>query len=256
MERNDDFKEWLDIAKIDLEAAKGHYKEKNYAYSLYNLQQVNEKLAKAVFIKILFSSEKIEPQLKKYFKEYGLDVLSPKSYTHKFNIRFLDQIKGILTSENVPIPLNFFSDFKISDPRESLERAKEVKEVNGSTSDEIKDIIIHCNKLLNVLSDDESTDETKAKLMDLNFDPIISALEMGSNKKATIPDKEKVKKVIFKFTYCIEVFLLLSRILDQFEENRYPNAKDYIGFVPYIPNIYTILEKCFKIISKFGVQNI
>lgn len=255
MERNDDFKRWVSIAEVDLEDAKVHYKDKKYAYSLYNLQQVNEKLAKAVFIKILFSSEKIEPKLKESFKEYGLNILSPKSYTHKFIIGFLDQIEGVLTSENLDISPNYFSNFKIPDIGKSLERAKEVKEVNGSNSDEIKYIIVHCNKNLNVASDDESKDETSDKLMDMDFEPIISSIEKKSNIKVNISVKQSLKKELLKLTYCIDVFLLLSRILDQFEENRYPNEKDYIGFVPFIPDIYDILVKCFEIVIKFDTSN-
>lgn len=250
MEENEEFNRWLKVAKIDLVDAKVHYGEKNYSYSLYNLQQANEKLAKAIFIKIGLSSENGDTPLKENFREYGVNVISPKKYKHKWSNEFLEQVKSILTSEKSPVSQDFFEGFKISDPGESLEKAKKAQKINESDSHEIEDTINRCYNLLEVALDDKSADKNRAKLMDLDIDSIISLMEKNSHKKVNIPNKSNSKKKVFQLTYCVEVHLLLSRILDQFEENRYPNQKDYTGFVPFILDIDRILLKCLQIISQ------
>lgn len=248
MQSNDEFRRWLNSAKDDLADFRTSYKYKNYTRALYNLQQVSEKLAKAVFTKVGLASENVDPDLKKYFKKYEVEVFTQKQYSHEWKFKFLNQIRKVLTPENTNLLKDFLASFGLDDTKTKVEEATLALKKKISDPDELKSVIVLCNLLLDV-AEGKSSDEMKSKLMGINMESILSNISEDSGKWQNMPNIKQIIKNQVSLTYSLIVLLLLSLFLDQFLEARYPNDIDCSPYVPYIKNICSILERCYKLIE-------
>lgn len=248
MQSNDEFRRWLKSAKDDLADFGTSYKNKNYARALYNLQQVSEKLAKAVFTKVGLASENVDPELKKYFKKYEIEVFTQKQYSHEWKFKFLKQILRVLNSEKTNVSKDLFVGFGFDDTKTKVEEAKLALKKKISDPDELKSVILLCNLLLDV-AEGKSSDEMKSKLMSINLESIQSTIFKDSGKSPNMPNMKQIIKNEVSLTYSLIVLLLLSLFLDQFLEARYPNNIDCTPYVPYLKNIRLILERCSKLIG-------
>jgi len=258
MSMQDEIAGWLQRAKNNLNSVRNEKANGNFPEVAHNLQQAEEKTAKATLMCIHFSTTTSKnPKLSNIQiilnSLFGIDIITPKEYTHNWRKKFLENIEKIYSSPIFTTVLAAQQQGSVKDIKDKIKKARDVKDIVDITLEDIDVVIYMCNELLN------STIETSGKPIKLNSG--LQQADINVNAKLVdtisnlldISEDECRKSIVNILTISMNIIVLaiLDIILAPYEDSRfYPDTKYEIKYDENLPivkraeEIVSILERC------------
>jgi hypothetical protein len=246
-----DFDEWIESAKSDLIEFNNCFQRKDFHKALYYLQQTLEKSAKASMMATSFSVAN-QPQKVKILKELNLPVFGPINYKHEWREVFINQVKKILSNPNLKEFIKLFENNGMKEIEDTITRALNVNDLKNPTESQITQTIKTSQNLLSKIDSKRikfQIDEVLSEYLTL-LDDI--AKQYGINVKEVI----NLVKSYLNITIIIVALMLLSTLLNPFEQNRYPeNFEKDKPLIPHLKQFKNILNHCIEDLEKSSWLN-
>lgn len=243
-----DFDGWIESAKGDLIDFDNCFQRKDFHKALYYLQQTLEKSAKASMMATSFSVAN-QPQKVKILNKLDLPVYVPINYGHDWRKVFIRQLKKILSNPTLKEFIKLFENKGMEYIESTITRALNVNDLENPTEAQITQTIKTSQNLLSI---------NKSKRIKFQIDEVLSeylpllddiAKQYGINVKEVI----NLIKSYLNITIIIVVLMLLSTLLNPFEQNRYPgNFEIDRPLMPHLKQFENILNNCIKNLEKYS----
>jgi len=271
--RDEAAQDFLSKSSEDLESAKLLYDHKQFANSLYHLQQSGEKLAKAqwLLIGILTPNKAREDRTLKYV--LGFQPKEPKDYGHRIVPHLVSDLDNMLpsmqeliefieNSELGPRVAEFLVAFHRS--RKSVKKLKKKPFSPVGSAEQLEKEVKAANAVLDSL--DQTMEKMKEDLDKLDMTEIVQAAKglvwkLGFKLDATqplpeLPSLDGLKSGIvrmFRASVLAVLSSAMASLLDPLESNtRYPGSQRSIFDEnhPYIKNFMRLHDVIARILQK------
>ena len=247
MNKND-FYDWVESAKGDITKYDLCLKRKDYHTAIYHLQQTLEKTAKASMMATSLSVPTQNPK-PKILEALDLPVYHPKDYGHGWRKKFISQLGKINSNPNFTEIFDLYKSNGLKDTKSTILNAAEVKDLTNPTETEITQIIKNSDRVLSRNQSKKFNSQLDKALLEYRQDLDKVAKLTGSYM--TVDDIMHLVKSYLKVTNVIVALMLLSILLDPFEQNRYPeNLGNEKRFIPHFKQFKTILNCCIRILER------
>ena len=243
-----DFDGWIENAKGDLKDFDNSFQRKDFHKALYYLQQTLEKSAKASMMATSFSVAN-QPEKVKILKGLDLPVYGPINYGHDWRKAFIDQLEKILSNPTLKGFIIHFENNGMKDIEGTISRAKGVRDIQKPTESQITQTIKISENLLSII---------KTKKIKMQIDEGLSGYrykldDIAKQYEINVEEVINLVKSYLHITIIIVVLMLLSTLLNPFEQNRYPgNFEIDKPLMPHLKQFENILNNCIKNLEKYS----
>ena len=245
----EDYKAWIEYAKVNLKDFEMRYNEKHYSLALHELQQAEEKTAKAILLKMNLADQ--SPGLSQLASSLGIPLYPPIKYGHNWRENMLNQLEAITKSPFAAAILETSKSLpgmeSLGDPQKLIANARNAKTNQAPTTQEISDIIMDCNKLLNSVVDMRKAMVDKINPIKGLLNPLNVHLDKEFGKKIDLISFVDAPVNTAVASFILITIAILDTILRPFESSRFPDSTKSVGaFEGYFFELRDILQKCIE----------